>query len=136
MSSKYRVGDRNYLYVVVRYLDPDFQAAAPGYFRLKDGLMSRSSEMADAESVVANLRLNESEPTPPLPVFNYHTAPSYLKCDIADEGSSFVSVTFTPDQLVIPGDAVRVNVKLLSHSRSTPPHCLCQSQSHRTGQRS
>ena len=35
-------------------------------------------------------------------------------CKIADKGSSFVSVTFTPDdwRLAIPGDPVRVNVKL------------------------
>src|SRR6266702_6629004 len=119
------------------YLDPDFQAATPGYIPARDGTNLRfPSEMVDVEGTVTDIRLDESESTPPLPAFNYKTPPSYLKCDIADEGSSFVSVTFTPDQLVIPGDAVRVNVKLLSHSRSTPPHCLCQSQSHRTGQRS
>ncbi|KAH9167534.1 hypothetical protein EDB89DRAFT_1997199 [Lactarius sanguifluus] len=94
------------------FLDPDFQAAVPGYFPAKIGPMSLS-EKADAENVVANIQLDESEPAPPLPAFNYKTAPSYLRCDIADQGSSFVSVTFVPDQLVVPGDAVRVNVKLL-----------------------
>ncbi|KAI9443564.1 hypothetical protein H4582DRAFT_1925739 [Lactarius indigo] len=94
------------------YLSPRFQAAKPGYFSGLELGMS-PTEKADSESIVTNIQPDESEPTPPLPAFNYNTAPSYFKCDIADEGSSFVSVTFTPDQLVIPGDAVRVNVKLL-----------------------
>ena len=71
------------------------------------------TEKVDAEGILANIRPDESGPTPPLPAFNYRTAPTYFKCDIADQGSSFVSVTFTPDQLVIPGDAFRVKVKLL-----------------------
>ncbi|KAH9007989.1 hypothetical protein EDB83DRAFT_2323490 [Lactarius deliciosus] len=100
-------------YVKIKtFLDPDFQAAVPGCFPAKIGPMS-FSEKADAENVVANIQLDESEPAPPLPAFNYETAPSYLRCDIADQGSSFVSVTFIPDQLVVPGDAVHVNVKLL-----------------------
>ncbi|KAH8981878.1 hypothetical protein EDB92DRAFT_1896123 [Lactarius akahatsu] len=98
------------------YLDPRFQAAQPGYFRgleLGPGMSCIDSEKTDAESIAANVQLDESEPTPPLPAFKYKTAPSYFRCDIADQGSSFVSVTFIPDQLVIPGDTVRVNVKLL-----------------------
>src|SRR6266702_2566015 len=111
---QYRVVDYNYLHVVARYLDPDFQAATPGYFPARDGTNLRlPSEMVDVEGTVTDIRLDESEPTPPLPAFNHKTPPSYLKCDIADQGSSFVSVTFTPDQLVIPGDAVHVHVKLL-----------------------
>ncbi|KAI9447275.1 hypothetical protein BJY52DRAFT_1216311 [Lactarius psammicola] len=98
---------------IKKYLGPDFQAAPPGYFPMKWGNMP-FSERADAESVVSDIQLDESEPNPPLPAFDYKTAPTYLKCDIANEGSSFVSVILTPDQLVIPGDA---------------------SQSHRTGQR-
>ncbi len=112
MSNKHHVVDYNHLHVVVRFLHPGFQAAAPGYFRGRSGNVSRS-EKADAESVVTNTQLDESEPTPDLPAFNHKTAPTYLRCNIADEGSSFVSVTFTPDQLVIPGHVVRVNVKLL-----------------------
>ena len=112
MSTKHRIVDHNFLHVVARFLDLDFQAAAPGPFPPKPGNLL-SSEKADADSVVTNFRQDESESTPPLPVFKYKTNPTYFKCDIADAGSSFVSVTFTPEQLVIPGDGVRVNAKLL-----------------------
>jgi hypothetical protein len=103
--------DDNFLHVVVRFLSLDFQDAA-GYYPMTRGDIS-PSEKVDAESILTNIRLDESGPTPPLPAFNYKTSPTYFKCDIADQGSSFVSVTFTPDQLVIPGDFVHVNVKLL-----------------------
>jgi hypothetical protein len=93
-------------------LSLDFQAATPGRYPKTWGNRS-SSEKVDAESVLTHIRPDESGSTPPLPAFNYKTAPTYFKCNIADQGSSFVSVTFTPDQLVIPGDAVRVKVKLL-----------------------
>ncbi|KAI9447001.1 hypothetical protein BJY52DRAFT_391703 [Lactarius psammicola] len=96
---------------IKRYLNPNFQAAPPGYFPAKSGNVP-FSERADAESVVSDIQLDECEPTPPLPAFNYNTAPTYLKCDIANEGSSFVSVIFTSDKLVIPGDVVHVNVTL------------------------
>ena len=112
MSNKPRIVDYNFSHAVVRFLSPDFQAAAPGHYPVTCGIMS-SSEKADAESVLTNFRPGERGPTPPLPTFDYKTPPTYFKCDIADKGSSFVSVTFTPDQLVIPGDAVRVKVKLL-----------------------
>ena len=101
--------------MIVRFLDPDFQAAAPGYFpRIlpsRGCLLSAelALEKARAKSVVTNFRPDESEPTPPLPAFNFnYKTPSYFfKCEIADKGSSFVSVTF------IPGDEARVKVKLL-----------------------
>ena len=112
MSNKSRIVDYKILHVVVRFLNIDFQAAAPGHFPIKWGVMS-SSEKADAESVLTNDLPDEREPPPPLPAFDYKTPPTYFKCDIADKGSSFVSVTFNPDQLVIPGDAFRVKVKLL-----------------------
>src|ERR1700761_8160331 len=112
MSNKHRIFYHNSLHVVARFLDLDFQAAPPGRFPARAGNVL-SSEKANAESVEINFRQDEIEPTPPLPAFNYETAPSYFKCDIADAGSSFVSVTFIPEQLVIPGDTVRVNVKLL-----------------------
>ena len=111
MSIKPPIVDYNFLHVLVRFLSLDFQAAAPGHYPATWDDMS-SSEKADAESILTNFQPDESGPTPPLPVFKYETAPTYFKCDIADEGSSFVSVTFTPDQLVIPGD-VPVKVKLL-----------------------
>ena len=98
--------------MVARFLDLDFQAAAPGRFPAREG-KKLYPEKADAESIETNFRQDESGPAPPLPAFKYKTDPTYFKCDIADAGSSFVSVTFTPDELVIPGDAVRVNVKLL-----------------------
>jgi hypothetical protein len=112
MSNKLRIVDYHFLHVVVRFLSLDFQAAAPGHYPARAGNIP-SSEKGDAESVLTNFRPDECGPTPPLPGFNHKTAPTYFKCNIADEGSSFVSVTFTPDQLVIPGDLVRVNVKLL-----------------------
>ena len=115
MSNKPPIVDHNFLHVVVRFLCLDFQAAAPGHYDpVIRGDMS-SSEKVDAESVLTNFRPEECGPTPPLPAFKYETDLAYFKCDIADEGSSFVSVTFTHDQLVIPGagDAVRIKVKLL-----------------------
>ena len=91
-----------------------FQATAPGYYPITIAQGHRpSEENADAESVLTNFRPDEYGPTPPLPAFKYEIAPTYFKCNIADEGSTFVSVTFTPDKLVIPGDAVPVKVKLL-----------------------
>ena len=101
--------------VIVRFLSLDFQAAAPGYYREESSSfdIAPERERVDAESILTNIQLDESGPIPPLPAFDFETAPTYFKCDIADQGSSFVSVTFTPDRLVIPGDAVHVKVKLL-----------------------
>ncbi|KAH8986265.1 hypothetical protein EDB86DRAFT_2259294 [Lactarius hatsudake] len=61
---------------------------------------------------------HERAPTPPLFPYDYKTRPSYLKCGIADGGSSHVSVIFAPTQAVIPGDPVRVEVTLtcITHS--------------------
>jgi hypothetical protein len=53
MSNKHRIVD--YLHVIVRFLDLDFQAAAPGYFRpIMDFVSESSAEEADAESVVTD----------------------------------------------------------------------------------
>jgi hypothetical protein len=108
MSNRHRIVD--YLHVIFRFLDPDFEAAAPGYFpAIKDTSDVVDAERVDAESVVTKFRPDEREPTPPLPAFVIKASPTYFKCEIADKGSSFVSVTFTPGD----ADAARVNVKLL-----------------------
>ncbi len=106
--------------VVVRFLDHDFRATALGCLRAKKGGIL-PSEKADAERVLADTQLDEGKPTPPLPAFNYKTTPSSLTCNIADKEASFVSVTFTPDPLVIPGDAVRVNVELFCQLEAHDP---------------
>ncbi len=83
--------------------------------------MLLSDEKADVERVLTNVQLDESEPTPPLPAFNHETAPSYLKCDIADQGSSFVSITFTPTNWLSRGMR---SASMLSSSVSLTIHAF------------
>ena len=79
---------------------------------IRDGMSS--SEKVDAESVLTNFRPDERGPTPPLPAFKYETDLAYFKCNIADEGSSFVSVTFTQVKLLCLAHDPRLRIVSVS----------------------